>query len=60
MLQDMERRLVERTLARFNGHRAKSAKALGMGIRTLGMKLKQWREEDVSEQSLMAGVAAGV
>jgi len=45
MLEDMERQLIERTLARFNGHRAKSAKALGMGVRTLGMKLKQWREE---------------
>jgi len=61
MLQDMERRLVERTLARFDGHRAKSAKALGMGIRTLGMKLKQWREEDESAQTLMAaGVAVGL
>ncbi len=45
MLEDMERSLIERTLARFNGHRAKTAKALGMGVRTLGMKLKQWREE---------------
>ena len=45
MLEDMERQLIERTLSRFNGHRAKSAKALGMGVRTLGMKLKQWREE---------------
>ncbi len=45
MLEDMERHLIEQTLARFNGHRARSAKALGMGIRTLGMKLKQWRLE---------------
>lgn len=45
MLEDMERQLIERTLTRFSGHRAKSAKALGMGVRTLGMKLKQWREE---------------
>jgi DNA-binding NtrC family response regulator len=44
MLEDMERRLIERMLGRYNGHRAKTAKALGMGIRTLGMKLKQWRE----------------
>lgn len=44
MLEDMERRLIERMLGRFNGHRAKTAKALGMGVRTLGMKLKQWRE----------------
>jgi len=45
MLEDMERRLIERTLAQFGGHREKSAKALGMGVRTLGMKIKQWREE---------------
>ncbi|MEE9295967.1 MAG: sigma-54 dependent transcriptional regulator [Phycisphaerae bacterium] len=46
MLEDMERRLIERTLRRFNGHRVKSAQALGMGVRTLGLKLKQWREQD--------------
>jgi DNA-binding NtrC family response regulator len=45
MLEDMERQLIEQTLARFNGHRARSAKALGMGVRTLGMKLKQWRQD---------------
>ncbi len=45
MLEDMERKLIERTLTRFNGHRVKTATALGMGVRTLGMKLKQWREE---------------
>ncbi|MCH7924566.1 MAG: hypothetical protein IIC51_03435, partial [Planctomycetes bacterium] len=55
MLEDMERHLVERTLARFNGHRAKSAKALGMGVRTLGMKLKQWREEDASQTGVLVG-----
>jgi len=44
MLEDMEKRLIERMLGRFNGHRAKTARALGMGVRTLGMKLKQWRE----------------
>lgn len=59
MLEDMERHLVERTLARFNGHRAKSAKALGMGVRTLGMKLKQWREEDASQTGVLVGAGTG-
>ena len=59
MLQDMERQLIERTLAQFNGHRAKSAKALGMGVRTLGMKLKQWREEDAAQQQTMATAGVG-
>ncbi len=54
MLQDMERRLIERTLQRFSGHRAKTAKALGMGIRTLGMKLKQWREEAREREQTLA------
>ncbi len=54
MLEDMERHLIEKTLAQFNGHRAKSARALGMGVRTLGMKLKQWREEAMAERSRAA------
>ncbi|MBI1825611.1 MAG: sigma-54-dependent Fis family transcriptional regulator [Planctomycetes bacterium] len=45
MLEDLERQLIERTLTKFNGHRMKTARELGMGVRTLGMKLKQWREE---------------
>ncbi len=60
MLEDMERRLIERTLTRFNGHRAKTAKALGMGVRTLGMKLKQWREESQEPQRSLVTVGVGV
>jgi DNA-binding NtrC family response regulator len=45
MMEDMQRCLIEQTLVRFNGHREKTAKALGIGVRTLGMKLKRWREE---------------
>lgn len=39
-MQDMERQLIESTLERFNGHRAKTATALGIGVRTLSGKLK--------------------
>ncbi|MBU0718047.1 MAG: sigma-54 dependent transcriptional regulator [Planctomycetes bacterium] len=60
MLQDMERQLIERTLAQYNGHRARSAKALGMGVRTLGMKLKQWREEDEAQDRLSGHVPVSV
>jgi hypothetical protein len=49
MLEDAERHLILRILRENNGHRAKTAKALGMGLRTLGMKLKQWREESSSQ-----------
>jgi DNA-binding NtrC family response regulator len=45
MVEDMERQLIGRTLIQFNGHREKSAKALGIGVRTLGMKLKKYQEE---------------
>ncbi len=45
LMEDMERTLIEQTLGKFNGHREKTAKALGIGVRTLGMKLKKWREE---------------
>ena len=49
MLEDAERQLIERMLQQFNGHREKTARALGMGVRTLGMKLKQWREEAAAQ-----------
>jgi DNA-binding NtrC family response regulator len=41
-LDDMERRLIEVTLEHFGGHRAKAAQALGIGIRTLTNKLRQY------------------
>jgi DNA-binding NtrC family response regulator len=41
-LQEMERRMIEATLERFAGHRAKTAQALGIGLRTLTTKLKEY------------------
>jgi len=41
----MEREMILKTLNQFHGHRAKTAKALGIGLRTLGLKLKRWQEE---------------
>jgi DNA-binding NtrC family response regulator len=41
-LQDMERRLIETTLEHYQGHRAKTAQALGIGIRTLANKLRSY------------------
>jgi DNA-binding NtrC family response regulator len=58
MLEDMERQLIERMLARHSGHRVKTAKALGMGVRTLGMKLKQWRDEGHEHGRTLVGVGA--
>jgi transcriptional regulator with GAF, ATPase, and Fis domain len=41
-LDEMERRLIEATLEHFGGHRAKAAQALGIGIRTLTNKIRQY------------------
>ncbi len=45
-LADIEKQVILTTLERFKGHRIKTAGALGIGVRTLGMKLKKWREEE--------------
>ena len=44
-LADIEKQVILSTLERFKGHRLKTASALGIGVRTLGMKIKKWREE---------------
>lgn len=44
-LADIEKQVILSTLQQFRGHRIKTATALGIGVRTLGMKLKKWREE---------------
>ncbi|HEY8668981.1 MAG TPA: sigma-54 dependent transcriptional regulator [Tepidisphaeraceae bacterium] len=44
-LADIEKQVILSTLTQFKGHRLKTASALGIGVRTLGMKLKKWREE---------------
>jgi DNA-binding NtrC family response regulator len=47
-LADIEKQVILSTLERFKGHRIKTASALGIGVRTLGMKLKKWREDDAT------------
>ncbi len=49
ILSDAERYLIMRTLTRFDGHRERTARALGIGLRTLGLKIKRWREEGTFE-----------
>jgi DNA-binding NtrC family response regulator len=41
-LHEMERKLIEATLDHFEGHRARAAAALGIGLRTLSGKLKEY------------------
>jgi DNA-binding NtrC family response regulator len=42
-LETVERRTIVATLQRFGGHRDRTARALGIGVRTLGMKLRAWK-----------------
>ena len=44
-LAEIEKQVILNTLEQFKGHRMRTASALGIGVRTLGMKLKRWREE---------------
>lgn len=54
-LDEMERRLIVATLQRCDGHRAKAAEALGIGLRTLSGKLRTYgyapREKDFAKAS---------
>lgn len=51
-LADIERDAIVQALERFSGHRQKTAEALGIGVRTLGLKLKKWKEDNLVAQSL--------
>ena len=44
-LDEMEEQLIQLTLERFGGHRAKTAKALGIALRTLSMKIGKRRAQ---------------
>ncbi len=59
IIEDMERQLIEKTLRECAGHRAKTAEALGIGVRTLTLKLKQWREQEEAKRSLEVAQASG-
>ncbi|HYE62889.1 MAG TPA: sigma-54 dependent transcriptional regulator [Phycisphaerales bacterium] len=51
-LEEIEREAIVATLTRFNGHRQKTATALGIGVRTLGLKLKKWKEDKLVADTL--------
>ncbi len=44
-LATIEKQVILSTLEKFKGHRVKTATALGIGVRTLGMKLKKWKDD---------------
>lgn len=51
-LEEIEREEVVRALGRFSGNRTRTAQALGIGVRTLGLKLKKWKEQNLVAQSV--------
>jgi len=51
-LEEIERDAIVQALMRFNGHRQKTATALGIGVRTLGLKLKKWKGERLVAETL--------
>lgn len=53
-LEEVERDVIISTLEKFGGNRWKTAKALGIGVRTLGLKLKRWKERGVFSETAPA------
>ena len=51
-LEDIERDAIVNALVHFKGHRQKTAHALGIGVRTLGLKLKKWKQTGLVAESL--------
>ncbi len=51
-LEILERETILATLEQNRGHRVRSARDLGIGVRTLGLKLKKWKEEARIPQEL--------
>ncbi|MEE8143574.1 MAG: sigma-54 dependent transcriptional regulator, partial [Planctomycetota bacterium] len=41
-LEEVEKRIIQDTLQRFEGHQRKTAESLGIGVRTLRDKIKKW------------------
>ncbi|HRJ50281.1 MAG TPA: helix-turn-helix domain-containing protein, partial [Phycisphaerales bacterium] len=51
-LEEIERDAIVQTLVRHKGHRQRTAVALGIGVRTLGLKLKRWKQLQLVEPGL--------
>jgi two-component system, NtrC family, response regulator HydG len=51
-LDDLERQAIVQALSRYDGHRQRTAEALGIGVRTLGLKLKKWKEQNLVAATL--------
>ena len=59
-LEEVERHLILATLRRTRFNRTKTARLLGIGIRTLQRKLKQYAEEEALQEKESQGVVCAV
>jgi DNA-binding NtrC family response regulator len=50
-LEEVERQVILRTLGKHQGHRQRTASELGIGVRTLGLKLKKWKSLKLVERT---------
>jgi DNA-binding NtrC family response regulator len=51
-LEDLERTAILATLRHHKGHRRRSAAALGIGVRTLGLKLRRWKDAAIVPETI--------
>jgi DNA-binding NtrC family response regulator len=51
-LEEMEREEILKALEHNRGNRQRTARALGIGVRTLGLKLKKWKECNLVAQTV--------
>jgi DNA-binding NtrC family response regulator len=51
-LDELEREQILHTLGVNNGNRLRTAQSLGIGVRTLGLKLKKWKELNLVAQTV--------
>ena len=50
VLEQLEKNAILKVLEKHNGHRMRTARELGIGLRTLGMKLKKFKEEGILQE----------
>ena len=50
LLEVLERETILATLEACGGHRQNTARALRIGVRTLGLKLRKWKDEGLIAQ----------
>lgn len=51
-LEEIERETIVATLRRNDGHRQRTAKDLGIAVRTLGLKLRKWKDLRLVDEDL--------